>query len=300
MKSKKTLLIIIIILLLLVIAGLVGYIVYQNITKTEEYDKSLKKYERIVVIANKVNSIIDEQIQESKEFLASNPDVGSDTTMLQNLEYTVRELETLKIEIEEKSKKLDELNNSIEKMEHQIKQLDEELLVKKSEDSTQASVVAGKNEIKISENSNLSIIISNIDVLTKEVNNAVQAEAERKAEEERKAKEEADRKAAQEALANVEKGDFSYFAGTYVEIYSNISTLTLDKDGRVTIDGNVFTNKPLSITKMSDGSYWCLTRVGSLYDDGFIIYPVGVGSQGDTNKVRITVIEALGAVMYQK
>lgn len=221
---------------------------------------------------------------------------GSDTTMLENLKNTVNELETLKIEIEEKSKKLDKLNSLIEKMEHQIKQVDEELLnVEVKEEATNEDI-----KITISENSNLSILISNIDILTEEVEDAVKVETEKKAEEERKAKEEAEKKAAEEALANVEKGDFTYFAGTYIEVYSNQSKLILDKNGKVTIDGRVFTEKPLSITKMEDGSYWCLTEVGNLDDNGFIIYPKGIGSQGDTSKVRISVLENLGAMMYQK
>lgn len=74
-KSKKGLVIIIILLLLLIIAGLLGYIFYQNINQTEEYDKTVKKYERIVRIAKSVNSIIDEQVAETKDFIATNPDV---------------------------------------------------------------------------------------------------------------------------------------------------------------------------------------------------------------------------------
>ena len=206
-------------------------------------------------------------------------------------------MEALKIEIPEKSKKLDELNSSIEKMEKAIKQVDEELL--DSEELKNADEITEELQLSISESSNVKTLVSSIDTLTEEVNEDAKKEADRIAAEEKKAKEEAEKKAKAEALAKVAKGDFSYFAGTYVGTHNSSSKLTLDKNGKVTIDGRVFTNKPISIKKMSDGSYWCLVKVGELDDDGFIIYPAGVGS-GNTSKVRISVLEALGALMYQK
>ena len=116
----------------------------------------------------------------------------------------------------------------------------------------------------------------------------------------KKAKEEAEKKALEESLANVINGDFTYFAGNYTEIGTS-SKLILDKNGKVTINGSVFTNKPISIRKESNGSYWCLVRRGELADDGFAIYPAGIaGGGGNTNKVRIEVTESMGASIFEK
>lgn len=297
MKNKKTLVIIIIIALLLIIAGIIGFVCYQNMNQDDDYDKVAKKYEKLAMIATQMNALIDKELVESQALIATNPDVGSDKASLENLQNTVKELESLKIEIPEKSKKSSELNSSIEKMEEAIKQIDENLL--DSEEFKNADEITEDFELTLSENSKANTLISNIGVLTEEVNEDVEKEADRKAAEEKKAKEEAEKKAKEEALAKVAKGDFSYFAGTYVDIYNHSSKLTLDKNGKVTIDGRVFTNKPISITKRSNGSYWCLVKAGELADDGFIIYPAGVGS-GNTSKVRIDVLEALGALTYQK
>ena len=143
---------------------------------------------------------------------------GEDKTSLEELKNTVNELQSLKIEILPKADKTSDINNSIEKMENQIKQVDENLL-----NNTQFATTGNdtaeeqQQEIKTSENSNLNILISNIDTLTEKVNQAVKVETERKAEEERKKQEE-----------NILNGDLSSFAGTYK---NNGNTITLSKDG---------------------------------------------------------------------
>lgn len=255
---------------------------------------------------------------------------GEDKSKIVELQSTVSELEGLKIEILPKAEKVNELNTSIEKMEAQIKQIDEELLDniemyddsenttsnnQKSVGSTQLQVDSNGQlidsgneedtddlEIVFSEDSNFNILVSNIEILTEDINEAVKEEADRKAEEERKAKEEADKKAKEQALANVVNGDFTYFAGTYYNEYNPSETLVLDKSGKVTIAGRVFANKPISIVKESNGAYWCLTQYGELDDNGFKIYPIGVSGGGSdiTNKVRLVVLENLGATTYIK
>lgn len=96
---------------------------------------------------------------------------------------------------------------------------------------------------------------------------------------------------------NVLNGDFSDFAGTYIDAFGGSSTLTLTVSGKVTISGRVFTNKPASVEKNSDGSYRCVVEE---YKE-FIIYPVGVKSaNGSAEKVRIDVLESMGALCFQK
>lgn len=235
---------------------------------------------------------------------------GQDKTALDKLKTTVKDLESLKIEILPKSNKTIDLNNSIEKIKSQIINVDEELssdLLNIMEKTENEITDKESSQIKISNDSNLNNLFSNIDALTNDVNNAVKNEIERKAEEakkkaeeEKKAKEEAEKKALEESLANVINGDFTYFAGNYTEIGTS-SKLTLDKNGKVTINGSVFTNKPISIRKESNGSYWCLVRRGELADDCFAIYPVGIaGGGGNTNKVRIEVTESMGASIFEK
>ena len=92
------------------------------------------------------------------------------------------------------------------------------------------------------------------------------------------------------------RGDFSEFAGTYVDVFGSSETLTLDKNGKVTISGRVVTNNLSSIKKQSNGSYSCPISGGEI-----TIYPVGVkSSQGNTNKVIIDVIENGGALCFQE
>ena len=115
---------------------------------------------------------------------------GEDKTSLEELKNTVNELQSLKIEILPKADKTSDINNSIEKMENQIKQVDENLLnntqFATTGNETENTAEEQQQEIKTSENSNLNILISNIDTLTEKVNQAVKVETERKAEEERK------------------------------------------------------------------------------------------------------------------
>ena len=92
------------------------------------------------------------------------------------------------------------------------------------------------------------------------------------------------------------QGDFSEISGTYIDVFGSSETLILDKNGKVTISGRVVTNNLSSIKKQSDGSYSCFISGGE-----FIIYPVGVkSSQGNSNKVRIDVLENGGALCFQK
>lgn len=92
------------------------------------------------------------------------------------------------------------------------------------------------------------------------------------------------------------QGDFSKFAGTYIDVFGSEQTLTLTKNGKITISGRVVTNNLSAIKKQSNGSYKCSISGGHI-----TIYPVGVkSSNGNTNKVRIDVIENLGALCFQK
>ena len=92
------------------------------------------------------------------------------------------------------------------------------------------------------------------------------------------------------------QGDFSEISGTYIDVFGSLETLILDKNGKVTISGRVVTNNLSSIQKQSDGSYSCSISGGEI-----IIYPVGVkSSQGNSNKVRIDVLENGGALCFQK
>lgn len=90
--------------------------------------------------------------------------------------------------------------------------------------------------------------------------------------------------------------DFSEFVGTYIDVFGSSDTLTIDNNGKVTISGRVVTNNLSSIIKQSDGSYSCPISGGEI-----IIYPVGVKStQGNSNKVRIDVLEYGGALCFQE
>lgn len=105
---------------------------------------------------------------------------GEDKISLEELKNTVNELQSLKIEILPKADKTNDLNNSIEKMENQIKQVDENLLNNTQFATTGNETTEEQQEIKTNENSNLNILISNIDTLTEKVNQAVKVETERK------------------------------------------------------------------------------------------------------------------------
>lgn len=219
---------------------------------------------------------------------------GEDKTSLEELKNTVNELQSLKIEILPKADKTNDLNNSIEKMENQIKQVDENLLndthfVTTGNETTE-NTTEEQQEIKTNENSNLNILISNIDTLTEKVNQAVKVETERKAEEERKAKEEAEKKALQEEIAK--------FAGTYISIYGS-DTITLNKDGILQDGSN--TRKPISIKKQTDGSIRVVTGSGAFDTEiGYTLYPIGVGQRGNTQKIRLEYEHDLAVWEYEK
>ena len=90
--------------------------------------------------------------------------------------------------------------------------------------------------------------------------------------------------------------DFSKFSGTYIDVFGSSTTLTIDKNGKVTISGRVVTNNLSSLKKQSNGSYSCPISGGEI-----TIYPVGVKSpQGNSNKVRIDVAEYGGALCFQE
>ena len=77
MKNKKFLIISIVVAIVIVTCAVGGYLYYQNMKKNqeEEYNEAVKKYERMVEIAEKVNTTIDEKVTPIKEFIATNPDV---------------------------------------------------------------------------------------------------------------------------------------------------------------------------------------------------------------------------------
>ena len=118
---------------------------------------------------------------------------GQDKTALDKLKTTVKDLESLKIEILPKSNKTIDLNNSIEKIKNQIINVDEELssdLLNIMEKTENEITDKESSEIKISNDSNLNNLFSNIDALTNDVNTSVKNEIERKADEDKKKAEE--------------------------------------------------------------------------------------------------------------
>lgn len=217
---------------------------------------------------------------------------GEDKTSLEELKNTVNELQSLKIEILPKADKTNDLNNSIEKMENQIKQVDENLLnntqfATTGNETAENTVEEEQQEIKTNENSNLNILISNIDTLTEKVNQAVKVETERKAEEERKAKEEQERKAREEE----EKKQKQSYVGTYKNMDGNIITITMSENGQLTLKNNYGKNYELNLNKNSDvGKVLYNTyKTGDLA--GFVLYPKGESIRGlttdDTSKIRV-------------
>lgn len=219
---------------------------------------------------------------------------GEDKTSLEELKNTVNELQSLKIEILPKADKISDLNNSIEQMENQIKQVDENLLnntqfaTTGNETATENTAEEQQQEIKTSENSNLNILISNIDTLTEKVNQAVKVETERKAEEERKAKEEEERKAREEE----EKKQKQSYVGTYKNSLGQTEKITMNENGelyyksyKININNR---NKDLGIIvydkKLENGIDRCM-----IWPIGFLGYGLGDGS-GYTNKNKIRLI----------
>ncbi len=103
---------------------------------------------------------------------------------------------------------------------------------------------------------------------------------------------------------DVLKGDFSYFAEMYIFSNGNSSEVViLDENGKVTIDGNVFNEKIISVEKRSDGSYYCITKTEDVEEyEGFTLYPEGVKCtallKDEINKKRIVISEGLGALGY--
>ncbi len=216
---------------------------------------------------------------------------GEDKTSLEELKNTVNELQSLKIEILPKANRISDLNNSIEKMENQIKQVDENLLnnthfVTTGSETTE-NTTEEQQEIKTNENSNLNILISNIDTLTEKVNQAVKAETERKAEEERKAKEEEERKAREEE----EKKQKQSYVGTYKNSNGNSITIVMSENGQLTLKNNYGKNYELNLNKNSDlGKVLYNTyKTGDLA--GYVLYPMGESIRGlttdDTSKIRV-------------
>ena len=205
------------------------------------------------------------------------------------MKNTVDELNSLKIEISSKANKTSDLNNSIDKMEHQIKQLDENLLNNAQFAITGNETAEEQQEIKTSENSNLNILISNIDTLTEKVNQAVKVEAERKAEEERKAKEEAERKAREEE----EKKQKQSYVGTYKNNLGQTKKITMNENGEL-----YYQNYKININKKDkNGSivvydtYATESMGGACYiwSVGVKGFMLGDGS-GYTNKNKIRLI----------
>ncbi len=77
MKKKKILIIsiIVIILVILCVLGIFLYHKHQMKQNEKEYENTAKKYERLINIAEKLNTMIDEKVKSTQEFLATNPDV---------------------------------------------------------------------------------------------------------------------------------------------------------------------------------------------------------------------------------
>lgn len=93
--------------------------------------------------------------------------------------------------------------------------------------------------------------------------------------------------------------DFTYFAGTYTEIFSSSMTLTIDKTGKINMSGesSIEGKIPTSVVKQSDGSYRCTFASNCEY----VLYPAGVSSgNGNSKKARIIVREYGGAFCFQK
>lgn len=93
-------------------------------------------------------------------------------------------------------------------------------------------------------------------------------------------------------LAAMQKGDFSYFAGTYIATSGSndnygggkkLNPLELKKDGSVSGGGSYYSSNsfpeatPASVEKKEDGSYVCTWDENKYY----IIYPVGVIDEMD-------------------
>lgn len=77
MKNKKILIaILILVIILLIVTGIIAFFVIQNSKdNTNKYDAAVKKYERIVRVAKKVNDEIDTEVNKAKQFIDTNPDV---------------------------------------------------------------------------------------------------------------------------------------------------------------------------------------------------------------------------------
>lgn len=207
---------------------------------------------------------------------------GEDKTSLEELRNATNELQTLKIEILPKADKTNDLNNSIEKMENQIKQVDENLLnntqfATTGSETRESTSEEQQQEIRTSENSNLNILISNIDTLTEKVNEAVKVETERKAEEEKKAKELEEKKK---------------YVGTYKNSYGQTETITLKEDGelyyksyKININSR---NSDLGIIVYNRNIEYGIDRC-MIWPVGFLGYGLGDGS-GYTNKNKIRLI----------
>ena len=206
---------------------------------------------------------------------------GEDKTSLEELKNTVNELQSLKIEILPKADKISDLNDSIEKMENQIKQVDESLLnntqfVTTGSETSTENTTEEQQEIKTTENSNLNILISNIDTLTEKVNQAVKVETERKAEEERKAKELEAKKV---------------YAGTYKNNQGKTETITINENGELyyknhKIDLNFRYNGASLVYESSPYDFWYLIPIGKKIND--VYDNSGNLINTDTNKIRLT------------
>lgn len=213
---------------------------------------------------------------------------GEDKTTIEELKNTITELEKLKIEIIEKSNKTSELNNAIGKMESKINQADDKILntekfAKTGNETTENEQNAvneentsnTQNEIIISEDSNVDVLMDNIDTLVNKVNEQVKAETERKAEEERKAKELEAKKV---------------YAGTYKNSQGKTETITINENGDL-----YYNSYKIDINKKDRSGAIIIYRGDT---DGCLLYPVGTtlavwdsntnGEKAtDKNKIRI-------------
>lgn len=77
MKKKKILIIGIIVIILVILCALGIFLYHKNKIKQneKEYESIAKKYEKVINIAGKLNTMIDEKVKSTQEFFATNPDV---------------------------------------------------------------------------------------------------------------------------------------------------------------------------------------------------------------------------------
>ena len=134
---------------------------------------------------------------------------GDNRTVMREFEAAITELEELKIEIPSMPEDEDELDEKIEQLENQIRLADEELLYIENEDLI-------FDEMFFSENSNLNILIQNIEILVD------------------RAWGELDRQTAEDAERQAFEEQNRPFVGTYRSSDGDTMTIVMNEDGSLT------------------------------------------------------------------